>query len=245
MKTTPDQYKPESPEQLIGSPANSAVSLLKHALGLKHHPAAKLKTLMYGVPGCGKTTIAELLARALAAHAVDIQGINGRNLTIDEVRAWQNDSKLSTLFGGWKVKVINEADLIPAVAQDLMLTYLDELPPHTAVIASSNASRETLSERFATRFMAVRIDGPSEEEIQCFLRRRWHLPKQAAAFIAQGCDGNVRDALLRATSFLVTGSLEARLERPANLPVSASGSEAAKKAWVTRRANEATTNGSN
>ena len=241
MTTTPDQYKPVTPAGLIGSPAESAASLMRHTLNLKHQLEPKLKLMLYGVPGCGKTTIADMLAKALAAHAVDIESINGRNLTIDTVREWQFQSRYASLFGGWKVKVINEADLVPAAAQDLMLSYLDEMPAHTAVIATSNATMETLSERFSTRFGPVRIEPPTEEQIVDFLRRFWKLPKSQAAFIAQGSNGNVRDALLRAANYLIFGIAEARPPRPAAPAVSRSGSEAALKAWETRRANETAT----
>lgn len=245
MKISPDQYKPTAADQLIGLPASSAASLLRHALNLKSKPTPTLRLLMYGSPGCGKTTIAELLAEALAAHRIDIESVNGRNVTIDLVRQWQSDARYVSLFNGWKVKIINEADLIPPFAQDLMLSYLDELPARTAVIATSNEFMENLSDRFATRFGAVKIDSPTEEEITSFLRNRWHLKKEPAAFIAQGCNGNVRDALLRAANYLALGCLDLRPQRPAKPAPSASGSDAARKAWDTRRANEAANRANN
>ena len=245
MKTSPDQYKPEQPDQLIGAPAESAAALLRHVLNLKHKAAPSLRMCFYGDPGCGKTAIADMIARALVANAIDIESVNGRNLTIDLVREWQQGAAYGSLFGGWKVKVINEADLIPAAAQDLMLSYLDELPPHTAILATSNATMETLSDRFATRLGPVKIDSPTDGQIESFLRRKWKLPKEAAAFIAQGCAGNVRDALLRAANFLIFGRLDARPAKPATPSVSLSGSEAARKAWETRRTREAANSNQN
>ena len=237
MKTNvpPDQFRPVHPADLIGSPANSATSLLRAAMNLKFQPSPTWRLLLHGEPGCGKTTIAELIARALAAHPVDIDEINGRNVTIDVVRDWQALAPYASLFGGWKVKLINEADLIPAAAQDLMLSYLDKLPQHTAVLATSNATMATLSQRFATRLGPVKIDSPSDVEIAEFLRRRWKLNKAAANFIAVGSCGNVRDALLRASNYLILGRLEDRPQPPAAPIVSLSGSEAARKAWATRR----------
>ena len=244
MKLSPDQFKPQAADQLIGLPAASATALLRHALNLKSKPDPTLKLMLYGEPGCGKTTIAELLAEALAGHRTDIESVNGRNLTIEVVRQWQSDARYISLFNGWKVKIINEADIIPGFAQDLMLSYLDELPGRTAVIATSNEYMENLSDRFATRFGRVKIDSPTEEEIQSFLRNRWHLKKEPAAFIAQGCNGNVRDALMRAANYLAIGTLDTQPPRTAKPAPSSSGSEAALKSWDTRRRN-ATANSAN
>jgi replication-associated recombination protein RarA len=210
---TPDQYKPTKPSELIGPAAGIASAIMKY---IRTIPAdARIKQVYFGDYGCGKTCIVAMIARALAAAPIDIESINGKNVSIELVREWQRGAAYSSLFGGWKVKLINETDLIPSAAQELMLAYLDELPPSTAVIATSNASMATLSERFATRFSPIKVDSPSSDEITDFLVRRWKVPRKAAAFIAIGACGNVRDALARASNYLIFGDVIERPVRPA------------------------------
>lgn len=212
------EYTPQKPADLIGAETRAlAKSLLGHALKISGKPnASRWKLVLSGPWGNGKTTISNMIAAQLAAGAIDIEKINGRKITIETVRDWQQGAFYGSLFGGWKVKQIEEVDLVPTVAQELMLTYLDDLPMGTAVIASSNKNTETLTERFDTRLAPIQVGVPTSEEIAKFLVKNWKLPPAAANFIAVGCCGNVRDALLRAGTFLITGKVEERARPPAN-----------------------------
>lgn len=161
---------------------------------------APLKVLLYGPPGVGKTTLAEQLAASLG-NKFDIESENGRNMTIDVVREWQHSVHTSSMFGDWKVKIINEADVMPKASQDLMLTLLDELPPKRAIICTSNLNLSDMTERFRTRFIARNVEAPTQEEIANLLCERG-LPADQAAFIAVSCAGNVRAACLDADAWL-------------------------------------------
>jgi replication-associated recombination protein RarA len=172
--------------------------------------ASTFKFLLHGQPGVGKTSLAKMIAREIVADKIDIETINGRNLDSETVREWQRNAAYGSLFGGWKVKLVNEADLIPAAAQDLMLTYLDDLPPQNAVIATSNQNVTALTERFQTRFRLVKVPGPNCDELARWLIEKWRLPKETADFISLGACGNVRLALLDAADFHTFGKTERR-----------------------------------
>jgi chromosomal replication initiation ATPase DnaA len=230
---TPDDYRPETPADLIGPARAIAQSLIA---SLPHYK--RLKLLLCGTFGAGKTTIAQMIARQLAAGAIDIEKVNGRNLTIEVVRQWQQSSCYGSLFGGWKVKLIEEADLIPQLAQDLMLTYLDELPERTAVIGSSNLDLATLTERFQTRFELAQVDPPEADELAAWLVSKWKVPRATANFIAAGSCGNVRAALLDANSFRTFGSVRRRPKTP-TVVIDPTKSEASKRAWQTMRGRKA------
>jgi hypothetical protein len=167
-----------------------------------------------------------------------VEKINGRNLTIEVVRAWQQSSCYGSLFGGWKVKLIEEADLVPQLAQDVMLTHLDELPERNAIIGSSNLDVTTLTERFQTRFELVQVDGPDADQLADWLVRRWKVPRASANFIAAGSCGNVRAALLDANNYRTFGQVRRRPKAP-TIVVDPAKSEAAKRAWTTMRGRSA------
>src|SRR5581483_5389460 len=169
---TPDQFIPEKPGDLIGEAAKVGAALLKTPWG----KSGTIKVLLFGGPGCGKSSIVKMLCGRLATNKWNIEKINGRNLTIEVVRDWERATHYGTLFGGWKIKHIEEVDLVAQVAQDLMLTYLDDLPPENAVIGTSNLSLETLTERFQTRFQLIHLHGPSNDELAHWLVKRWKVP---------------------------------------------------------------------
>src|SRR6202043_2275877 len=166
---SPDQFIPRSPADLIGSAARISADLLR--LAKKISDRESLKLLLFGPPGIGKSTIAGMVAHALVAHSIDAEKISGRNVSTDIVREWQRSACYSSLFGGWKIKLIEAADLIPQVAQDLLLTFLDDLSPRQSVIGTSNLSLETLTERFQTRFRMVHIDPPGQIALPAWLTR--------------------------------------------------------------------------
>jgi replication-associated recombination protein RarA len=240
--STPDNYKPGRPNELIGPARKIAADLLRLAERVKDGRNT-LKLLLYGKPGNCKTDIAGMICKVLAAGTLDVQSINGRNVSIDEVRYWQQNTAYGSLFGGWKVKLINEADLIPQIAQDLLLTYLDELPDHNAVLGTSNLDLGTLTERFQTRFRLVHVKPPTSGELARWLMQRWHVPKATADFIAVGADGNVRQALLDASTFQTHRKVDAR-PKPPVVVKDLAASERAKKAWETMRSRGLPNNGS-
>ena len=200
MKTQPSNYVPTAPDDFIGGAKQIAAVLAKKAKALnKEGGTAKL--LLYGPPGCGKTRLAEMFANQLAGHSTMVESVNGRNVDIHLVRKWQESCRYANLFGGWSVKIINELDTCPPASQDLLLTYLDEMPSQTAFIGTSNLDLRQLVERFQTRMQQFRVKAPEHSEIEKLLQL-WKIPKARISEIVVGCGGNVRAALLDAQSIV-------------------------------------------
>lgn len=160
------------------------------------------KLLFAGAPGVGKTTLAEQIAFQLCGNKFGIESTNGRHVTIHVVRDWAMDLASSSLFGsGWKVKVINEVDLCQKDAQDALLSLLDELPAHRAIIGTSNLDPKALTERFRTRFSRYEVRAPEAEQIEALIAAEYSLPPAIAQQIAALCGGNVRAACLDADAW--------------------------------------------
>lgn len=202
--TEPMAFRPAGAGDLIGQPAHVAGALLRKARRLRNSPTSNLRVLLYGPPGVGKTTIAELVARDLTAgQSLCVEEANGKMVSAEVVRLWMASlAHAGNLFGDWSVILVNEVDRASRDAQDLLLSYLDKMPAGRAFLATSNLDLSALTDRFQSRFQAIRLETPTTDEIASFLRARWRVPSEVAARIAVGSGGNVRAALLDLQTFL-------------------------------------------
>mgnify|MGYP006292169307 CR=1 FL=1 len=192
---SPLSWRTTGPDDLLGPARTVAEKLLAKAEAAKNNGRSPLKVLLYGPPGVGKTSIAEMLALQLAGTRWSIDDTNGKLVTIETVKGWLHQLAYGDLFSDWSVKLVNEMDRCSRDAQDLMLSYLDRLPPGRAFIGTSNLDLSQLTERFQTRFQAIKIAAPDSEEVRGFLMERWEVPESVASMIAVGSGGNVRAAL--------------------------------------------------
>ncbi len=199
---SPMNWRPQTAEDLIGQAGAVARAQCRKAGRLTADAAATMKLLLYGPPGVGKTSVVELVALQLAGTPLAIEDYNGREVTVDVVRQWMNQLPYGSLFGAWSVKVVNELDRCSREAQDLLLTYLDRLPPGRAFLGTSNLQLDLLTERFQTRFQAIKLLPPTTEELAAFLVARWSVPAATATQIAVGSGGCVRAALADLESWL-------------------------------------------
>jgi len=194
--------------ELIGPARDVELVFRCKAVRLKKAAASPLKVLFYGAPGVGKTDLAFRVARDLAGHELAIEHANGKEVTVETVRAWIADLGRASLWGDWQVQIVDELDRCSRDAQDLLLTYLDRLPPCRAFIGTSNLQLDLLQERFQTRLQQFKIETPDTAALVSFLASYdfggYELPDQIAQQVAVGSGGNVRAALLDAESYMDT-----------------------------------------
>jgi hypothetical protein len=84
--------------------------------------------------------------------------------------------------------------------------------------ASSVKAKKAILERLKSQWPSAtcgRTSARKAPAITDFLVRRWKVPRKAAAFIAIGACGNVRDAFARANNYLIFGDVIERPIRPA------------------------------
>ena len=201
----PAVYIPLSPEDFIGPAQHIARIFSVKAARLRGSRDEPARFVLTGQPGVGKTKLAEYLAAQLTGERIvrgqsfSVESINGVNINVNTVRRWQSNARYIPLT--WTVKIINELDTCNQDAQDLLLTFLDELPGRSAVIGTSNLKLQELHERFHSRFQQFPVGQPAEDEISGLLTR-FGLPKKTASQISFGSGFNVRAALLDAQTIL-------------------------------------------
>lgn len=192
---SPTCFVPSVPGDFVGHARKVAELLMRKAERIKDAPDQPLKILISGAPGIGKTSIVNMIANALAYHPAAIEDVNGRDLSLDLAREWTRNLAYGSLFGSWSIKVVNELDRCSKDVQDVLLTTLDRMRPGHAFLGTTNMDLECLTERFQTRFLAVRLQAPDNASLASFLAARWNAPTEITRQIAEGAQGNVRAAL--------------------------------------------------
>lgn len=186
-------------KKLIG-PAGRLADLF--ARTLESSELSTVKLLFSGAPGCGKTSLADRIAESLCGGKFAVESINGRRCSIHVVAEWQRTYASSCMFGtGFRAFIINEVDTCPADAQDLLLTFLDEMPANCAFIATSNLELDKLTPRFISRLERHEVTAPEPEEIAAWLVGEHGVPALIAQQIAFLCGGNVRAAEIDAAAW--------------------------------------------
>src|SRR5262249_35995428 len=139
MTALVDKYRPRTLDDLLGQPW--VVEQLR-AFARNPFPCA---FLFEGETGCGKTSAALALARDLGAGSDEwpelagLYQIASGEQTGDSVRGLLRTLQLCPLRGsGWKVAVINEADYMSASAAQIWLDALENLPPRSVIVFTTN-----------------------------------------------------------------------------------------------------------
>jgi replication-associated recombination protein RarA len=175
-----------APADFIGDAANTArllQALVKAAQAQDHAP---IKVLLNGEPGIGKSALVKYLILLLGTSKHSVSKFNGTQMKLEVVEEIADRLHYRDLYSDYQMIQIEEADLIPRVAQNRFLTVLDDLPRGAAVVCTSNCTLE---------------EPPATHEVESLLRR-WPLRELDIKNIAVFSAGNVRAALLDAEAAL-------------------------------------------
>ncbi len=198
----PADWLPQSPDDLIGPAGVICRALLAKA---RRPATAGQRILLTGSPGCGKSTVCDIVGRALVkTPAVELEVVSGKNVNVARMADWLAVVQGRSLWGGISVTIIEELDKLTSDAVILALQWLDLVKrnPMRAVYASSNDDVGQLDPRLQSRFQHFPVGVPPAADIERFLRHRCGLPGQRAKEMAATCGGDLRAALNDAQSWL-------------------------------------------
>ena len=178
--------------------------------------------LFTGQRGCGKTTVARILAKAIncpnaaangyepcntcenclaitAGRSMDVSEIDGAsNNSVDNIRELRDNVKYPPLQGAYKVIIIDEVHMLSNSAFNALLKTLEEPPRYLVFIFATTEAQKVLptilSRTQRYDFRRIQLD-----EITALLRKiadadGISIDDDALVLIAKKADGSARDA---------------------------------------------------
>jgi len=196
------------PEEFIGSAGQVARVLFAKARRFNENPDAwncdplDRCWLFTGAPGLGKSSLAQALALQIAGSPFAIDQVNGQSWSVDVVRRWRDSSAYLPLYGNNWARQIDEIDAASPAAANEARSYLDNLPPHNVIIATTNVPARQLQPQLASRFKVYNFTPVPTAEIVSWLMQTLEITAELAHQAADSAAGNVREAKANALSIL-------------------------------------------
>lgn len=211
------RYRPQRFDDVVGQKA--AISVLKQAVS---NDSLGHAYLFSGPRGCGKTTVARLIAKAVNCTSpeadsepcgkcenclsisrgdnLDIVEIDGAsNNGVDEVRELKSHVSLSPFSSQYKVYIIDEVHMLSLAAFNALLKTLEE-PPENVIFILATTDPYKVPVTIRSRCQHIPFHRISESDM---LQRLIYVSdseglnaeEEALREIARQADGALRDAL--------------------------------------------------
>lgn len=227
------QYRPQKFSDVSGQTA--ATEILTRSLSGSRVGHAYLFS---GPRGCGKTTVARILAKALnclapvaeepccscrsclaiaAGESLDVVEIDGAsNNSVDEVRELKTHVALAPFSSKYKVYIIDEVHMLSTAAFNALLKTLEE-PPSYVVFVLATTEPHKVPVTIRSRCQHIPFHSIGTRQIFDRLRQvsEWEgadAQDEALWEIARQADGALRDALSMLEQVVNRGEGHIRLE---------------------------------
>jgi len=186
-----ERLRPEKFEDILGG--NKA--FLKESWLIKSienkHP---LSILLYGPPGCGKTTFARLYGKAFSGNFIPLNGVDG---TTSEIKRIIARKKSLPLITQQTILFVDEIHRLNKSQQDVFLPYLED-GTITLIAATTENPSFVLNNALLSRLRVV-VLGPLDESAMVNLFNRYksregkfNLDNQALKRLTELSSGDAR-----------------------------------------------------
>ncbi len=188
------KYRPKTLDQIQGN--EETISTIQGMLA-DDCPHA---LLIHGPTGCGKTTLARIIATDLGCKGHDFREVDSADFRgIDTIREIRKQSQYMTLEGSVRVWLIDECHKLTNDAQNALLKILEDTPPHVYFILCTTDEYRLLK-TILGRCSQLLVKPLNDTQMFRLLRKvvkaeEQNLPKIVYEQIIQDCFGYPRNAL--------------------------------------------------
>lgn len=155
-----NRYRPTTLDGVVGQ--SEAVKVLSKAIAHKSVPRAILFT---GESGCGKTTLARIVAKAIGVKSGDLTEINSADFRgIDSIRDLRSAAQMYPMFGKYRVFIIDECHQLTKDAQNAILKLLED-PPKSAFFFLATTEQNKLLKTIRTRCTEISVKPLTESQL--------------------------------------------------------------------------------
>lgn len=134
------KYRPTSFDKVVGNRA--VIQALQGAL--ENNPPHAI--LIEGPTGCGKTTLARIVARELGAVGMDFMEVDSADFRgIDTIREIRRQAQFAPMESGVRVFLLDECHKLSGDAQNALLKILEDTPKHAYFILATTDPQKLLA----------------------------------------------------------------------------------------------------
>ena len=189
------KYRPSSLDKVYGN--EEVVSSLEKLVKNKKIPQVILLT---GETGCGKTSIARILANELGATDKTLTEMDSAQFTgIDVIRDIRKKSRYIPIGGGAKVFIMDEVHQISSAAQEGFLKELEDTPKNVYYFLCTT-NPEKLKPTLKGRCIQYSLETLNNQDMKSLLKdvvkaENDKLDKEVYKVIVNNAKGHPRNAL--------------------------------------------------
>ena len=135
-----EKYRPQTVDQYVFQNNQHAVAI-NQMIANKSIP----QVLLSGIQGTGKTTLAQILIRAMGVDVTDVLEINASDERgIDVFRDKIKNFASSMALGRFKIIHLEEADKLTPDAQNALKRFMEEVSDHVRFILTANHANKII-----------------------------------------------------------------------------------------------------
>jgi len=189
------RYRPSSFEQVKGN--EDIISGLQTMLSKPDPPHVYL---LHGAYGCGKTTIARIIASQLDCVGNDLKELDsGQFRGIDTIREIRTNSSYKPLEGKNRCWILDEIQKLTSDAMSALLKILEDTPLNVYFILCTTEPQKIL-DTIKSRCIQLQVKTLNDEQLTSLLRKivrseNESLQKEVYEQIVQDSLGHPRNAL--------------------------------------------------